>query len=171
MQNNLICSDIIPQLDPKVQEVMNNFRSRMEEIQNSEQYKQMTESVNRSVNEILQIKLNPEVQEKLEQFKHDAEVFNEKIKAIFDTVIITVKKTVVNVYKKIISCSRAVRSHIKTSNFSKSSSGDSGDSDQPPEPARLSHLKTQKTIKHNRIIFSWYSASCSCLMVGGGRHD
>lgn len=159
---------IIPQMDPKVQEVINNYRTRMEEIQNSEQYKQMTESVSRSINEILQVKLDPEVQDKLEQFKNQAEVFNEKVKAILETVVVIAKKTVVNVYKKIVSCSRAVRSHIKASNFSKSSSGDSGDSDQP-EPPRSTHLTTPIPPQRNKSSLSWQSAPSSCSMVGGGK--
>jgi|GEM_PF-3352841 len=220
MQNSLVYNDIIPQIDPKTQEVIDNLKSKMQEIQNSETMKQardMAEQCNAKISEIkgysemvkqaktisealngvqvstvsqaIQEKLgcvwqvssvsqalkeklgsvfSPELQDTLEQFRRNAEIMSEQVKAMMETAVVIVKKTVVNLYKKIVSCSRAVRSHKKTSVFSKSSSGDSGDPDPArPEPPHLT--KPQTFIKLNSFLFSWQITPGYCSMVRGGK--
>jgi len=49
--------------------------------------------------------------------------------------------------------------------------GGDSDPDQPPEPPRQSPYLIPRTIKQNRFILSWHSASCKCPMVGGGQYD
>ncbi len=172
MNNNLNCSDIIPQISPDVQNAIDIINKKAQEWKNSEQYKRMTamsESIQEkfeAFNKKIELKLDPEVQDKLEQIKHNVEIFNEQVKTLLEKAVVIVKKTAVNIYKKIISCSRAVRSHNKVSTFSKSSSGDSGDSDQP-EPPRSTPLIIPQ--KRNSYSYSWRTVPGKCCTVGGGQ--
>lgn len=172
---SIVYNVIISQIDSEVQEAMDKMRAKMEEIQNSEQYNQIFKSAEQLqeitktfINEKLQIKLDQELRDKIDQINQDAGEFNEKVLAMLEKAVVIVKKTAVSIYKKINSCSRAVRSHKKTSVFSKSSSGDSGDSDQP-EPPRSTHLTTPIPPQRNRSIYSWRTTPGNCSMVGGGK--
>lgn len=180
MQNNLICSEIIPQIDPNVQNAINILKSEMQKIQNSEIMKQARDMAEQYFINLHEIEGHSELLEiantvidKLHEIKGYSEmieksnVFNEQIKTLLEKAVVIVKKRVVNIYKKIISCSRAVRSHNKVSTFSKSSSGDSGDSDQP-EPPR-SHYLTIPQSQQNSYIHSWRTTPGYCGMPGGGQ--
>lgn len=93
-------------------------------------------------------KLNPSVSDRIktvcEQAKNNAIAFSEQVKVTLETTAVKVKHTTLNnIYKKIVSCGRTVRSNKKASNFSKSTQCDSGDPDQPdpdqpPGPKYLS---------------------------------
>lgn len=126
-------------------------------------------------------KLNPSVSDRIktvcEQAKNNAIAFSEQVKVTLETTAVKVKHTTLNnIYKKIVSCGRTVRSHNRASSFSKSTKGDSGDggeSDQPGDPPRHYHLTPSSKNSHckNRIVlpYSRRFASCSCLIAGGER--
>ena len=131
-------------------------------------------SVMEALKEKLQVVVSPEVQEKLDQAKRNAELFNEQIKVMLEAAVVVVEKTVVNIYKKIVSCSRTPRSHNRASSLIKSSKGDSGDSDpDQPEPPRHTctsthpHLIPHIPPKRNKLLYSRRLASCGCLMAQG----
>ena len=153
---------IIPQIDPKVWEVINNFSAQIKEECNKkkEQIEIATKSIEEEFNK-------PEYQELIEYAKNNAEEFNKRVMAILNETAVKVKNTVINIYKKIISCSRTPRSHNRASSLIKSSKGDSGDSDpdQPGEPPRH-YLNSSSKKPHckNRIVLSY---SYSCLMAQG----
>ncbi len=161
---------IIPQVDPRVWEVINNFSDQIKEECNKakEQIKIATRSMEEEFNK-------PEYQKLIEYAKNNAEEFNKKVMAILNETAVKVKNTVINIYKKIISCSRTPRSHNRASSLIKSSKGDSGDSDpdQPGEPPSHTctsahpHLIPPSTPQKNRFIYSRRLASCSCLMAQG----
>ena len=168
---SVICNVIIPQIDPRVQENINNFSAQIKEKCNKikEQIKIATRSMEEEFNK-------PEYQKLIEYAKNNAEEFNKKVMAILNETAVKVKNTVINIYKKIISCSRTPRSNNRTSSFSKSTQGDGGESDQPepPSPPGLAYLSTPsylitRTPKKNRYSSSWQSAPNSCSMFGGGQ--
>lgn len=165
---SVICNVIIPQVDPRVWEVINNFSDQIKEECNKtkEQIKIATRSMEEEFNK-------PEYQKLIEYAKNNAEEFNKRVMAILNETAVKVKNTVINIYKKIISCSRTPRSNNRTSSFSKSTQGDSGDSDQPGDPPRHYHLnsssKNSHCIKQNSFTISRRLASCSCLIAGGER--
>lgn len=166
---SVICNVIIPQVDPRVWEVINNFSDQIKEECNKtkEQIKIATRSMEEEFNK-------PEYQKLIEYAKNNAEEFNKRVMAILNETAVKVKNTVINIYKKIISCSRTPRSHNRASNFSKSTKGDSGDSesDQPGDPPRH-YLNSSSKKPHckNRIVLPYPRrlASCSCLIAGGER--
>ena len=177
MQNSLVCNDIIPQNDPRVQEVIkrlnlsNNFNLEVIGVQNMQQLEGLTQLLE---------KLTPNVldnfKDRIEQFKQKAELFNEQVKSMLALSTLKITTTVTNIYKRIVSCSRTIRSNNRSSSFSKSNQGDSGDSDQPepPSPPGLAYLFAYPrlithTQKKNRYSFSWQSAPNGCSMSGGGR--
>ena len=165
---SVICNVIIPQVDPRVWEVINNFSDQIKEECNKtkEQIKIATRSMEEEFNK-------PEYQKLIEYAKNNAEEFNKRVMAILNETAVKVKNTVINIYKKIVSCSRTPRSHNRTSSFSKSTQGDSGDSDQPGDPPRHYHLTPSSKDSHckNRIVLpcSRCFPSCSCSMLGGIR--
>ena len=185
---SIICSAIIPQNDPKVQEDINKLKSKMQEIQNSETMKQARDmaeqcfaNLDYSIGHSELLKLANTVVDKIHEIKGYSEMieqskaFNEQIKTMLTLTLVKVKKSVINIYKKIVSCSRTPRSNNRTSSFSKSTQGDSGDSDQPepPSPPGLAHLFTSPRLislsQRNRSFFSWQTTSGNCRMSGGGR--
>ena len=184
---SIICSAIIPQNDPKVQEDINKLKSKMQEIQNSETMKQARDmaeqcfaNLDYSIGHSELLKLANTVVDKIHEIKGYSEMieqskaFNEQIKTMLTLTLVKVKKSVINIYKKIVSCSRTPRSNNRSSNFSKSTKGDSGDSDQPepPSPPGLAYLLTYPQISHtqkNKSFLSWQSAPGNCSMVGGGK--
>ena len=140
---------IIPQIDPRVQENINNFSAQIKEECNKikEQIEIATKSIEEEFNK-------PEYQELIEYARNNADEFNKRVMAILNETAVKVKKSVINIYKKIVSCSRTVRSNNKASNFSKSIKGSSGDSDpdpdQPPGPKYLSTIRNNSPIiAHN----------------------
>ena len=184
MQNSSICNDIIPQIDPKTQEVIDNLKSKMQEIQNSETMKQARDmaeqcfaNLDYSIGHSELLKLANTVVDKIHEIKGYSEMieqskaFNEQIKTMLTLTLVKVKKSVINIYKKIVSCSRTPRSNNRTSSFSKSTQGDGGESDQPGDPPRHYHLNSSSKNSHckNRIIlpYSRRLASCGCLMAQG----
>lgn len=186
---SVICNVIIPQIDPRVQEDINKLKSKMQEIQNSETMKQARDmaeqcfaNLDYSIGHSELLKLANTVVDKIHEIKGYSEMieqskaFNEQIKTMLTLTLVKVKKSVINIYKKIVSCSRTPRSNNRTSSFSKSTQGDSGDSDQPdpPSPPGLAYLLTpsyliSRTPKKNRYSSSWQSAPNYCSMFGGGR--
>ena len=158
---------IIPQIDPRVQENINNFSAQIKEECNKikEQIEIATKSIEEEFNK-------PEYQELIEYARNNADEFNKRVMAILNETAVKVKNTVINIYKKIISCSRTPRSNNRTSNFSKSTKGDSGDSesDQPGDPPRH-YLNSSSKKPHckNRIVlpYSRRLASCQCPMAQG----
>ena len=190
---SVICNVIIPQIDPRVQEDINKLKSKMQEIQNSETMKQARDmaeqcfaNLDYSIGHSELLKLANTVVDKIHEIKGYSEMieqskaFNEQIKTMLTLTLVKVKKSVINIYKKIVSCSRTPRSNNRTSNFSKSTKGDSGDggeSDQPGDPPSHTctsahpHLITPSTPQKNRFTYSRHSASCKCPMVGGGQYD
>ena len=183
---SIICSAIIPQNDPKVQEDINKLKSKMQEIQNSETMKQARDmaeqcfaNLDYSIGHSELLKLANTVVDKIHEIKGYSEMieqskaFNEQIKTMLTLTLVKVKKSVINIYKKIVSCSRTPRSNNRTSNFSKSTKGDSGDSesDQPGDPPRHYHLTPSSKDSHckNRIVlpYSRRLASCQCPMAQG----
>ena len=119
-------------------------------------------------------KLNPSVSDRIktvcEQAKNNAIAFSEQVKVTLETTAIKVICGTVNIYKKIISCSRTPRSNNRTSSFSKSTQGDGGESDQPGDPPRHylnSSSKKPHCTKQNRFTISRRLASCQCLMAQG----
>ncbi len=180
---SIICSAIIPQNDPKVQEDINKLKSKMQEIQNSETMKQARDiaeqcfaNLDYSIGHSELLKLANTVVDKIHEIKGYSEMieqskaFNEQIKTMLTLTLVKVKKSVINIYKKIISCSRTPRSNNRTSSFSKSTQGDSGDSDQPGDPPRH-YLNSSSKKPHckNRIVlpYSRRLASCQWLMAQG----
>lgn len=162
---SVICNVIIPQVDPRVWEVINNFSDQIKEECNKtkEQIKIATRSMEEEFNK-------PEYQKLIEYAKNNAEEFNKKVMAILNETAVKVKNTVINIYKKIISCSRTPRSNNRTSSFSKSTQGDSGDSDQPGDPPQHYLKPSSKKphyIKQNSFTISRRLASCGCLMAQG----
>lgn len=162
---------IIPQIDPRVQENINNFSAQIKEECNKikEQIEIATKSIEEEFNK-------PEYQELIEYARNNADEFNKRVMAILNETAVKVKKSVINIYKKIVSCSRTPRSNNRTSNFSKSTKGDSGDPDQPepPSPPGLARLLPSfylitHTHQKNSSLFSWQSAPGYCCMQGGGR--
>lgn len=168
---SVICNVIIPQIDPRVQENINNFSAQIKEECNKikEQIEIATKSIEEEFNK-------PEYQELIEYARNNADEFNKRVMAILNETAVKVKKSVINIYKKIVSCSRTPRSNNRTSNFSKSTKGDSGDggeSDQPGDPPSHTctsahpHLIPPSTPQKNRFIYSRRLASCSCFMAQG----
>jgi hypothetical protein len=163
-----ICNVIIPRDDPKVVESIGNigigyFNAKLELAQNTQQLEELKQELAKF---ILDTPSHWSIKTKVEAAIKELEAFNEKVKVMLKTTAVVFKKSIVNVYKKIVSCNRAVRSHNRVSNFFKSSSGDSGDPDQP-EPPRPTHLTPP--IQQNRFILSWQTAPGYCSMFGGGQ--
>lgn len=183
---SVICNVIIPQIDPRVQEDINKLKSKMQEIQNSETMKQARDmaeqcfaNLDYSIGHSELLKLANTVVDKIHEIKGYSEMieqskaFNEQIKTMLTLTLVKVKKSVINIYKKIVSCSRTPRSHNRASSLIKSSKGDSGDSDQPGDPPSHTctsahpHLIPPSTPQKNRFIYSRRLASCQCPMAQG----
>ena len=198
MQNNLICSDIIPQNQEYVNIeqltiIVDNFMKRLASSNlkrakemNIEEAMYIKSTVDNLNAELTKTNLiNTEECLELKQKIHVCSYYieqkiifaNKEIKHLIERTIKTFKATSIKfslpfrrVIHRILASSRAVRSHNKTSNFSKSSSGDSGDPDQPPEPPRQ-HPYLILPQKRNSYIHSWRTTPNSCLLVGGGQYD
>ena len=167
---SVICNVIIPQIDPEVIDAIGNigigyFNAKLELAQNNMQ--QLEGLAQELAENALNAPSEWSIKLKLELASKKLEEFNEKVRVMLKTKAATFNKKVVNVYKKVVSCSRAVRSHKKTSVFSKSSSGDSGDSDQPEPPRQHPHLNSLP--QRNRYSHSWQVTPGYCSMVGGGQ--
>lgn len=161
---------IIPQIAPETQEIINIINTQIQK-----EWKLIQKHANIATKTIIDEFNSPKIQELLEIAKSNTEEINKRVMAILNATAIKVKKTVGNLYKKIISCSRTPRSHNRASSFSKSTKGDSGDSDQPGDPPSHTctsahpHLITPSTPQKNRFTYSRRLISCSCLIAGGER--
>ncbi len=161
---------IIPQIAPETQEIINIINTQIQK-----EWKLIQKHANIATKTIIDEFNSPKIQELLEIAKSNTEEINKRVMAILNATAIKVKKTIGNLYKKIISCSRTPRSHNRTSNFSKSTKGDSGDggeSDQPGDPPRHYHLNSSSKNSHckNRIVLPCSRrllASCQCPMAQG----
>jgi len=136
---------IIPQIAPETQEIINIINTQIQK-----EWKLIQKHANIATKTIIDEFNSPKIQELLEIAKSNTEEINKRVMAILNATAIKVKKTIGNLYKKIISCSRTPRSNNRSSNFSKSTKGDSGDSesDQPGDPPRHYHLTPSSKNSH-----------------------
>ena len=160
---------IIPQIAPETQEIINIINTQIQK-----EWKLIQKHANIATKTIIDEFNSPKIQELLEIAKSNTEEINKRVMAILNATAIKVKKTVGNLYKKIISCSRTPRSHNRASSLIKSSKGDSGDSDpDQPEPPRHTctsthpHLIPHIPPKRNKLLYSRRLASCQWLMAQG----